>query len=195
MRERVLIVDDSALVRKLYRNMLSLRSFDAEEAVDGKSGLEAMVRLRPDLVLLDLGLPDVDGLDVLRRMKSDSRLKETPVVVLSGRETEGVVRAALELGASGFLSKASTRPAEVVDQIEKVIAARPTRSYRVLIDPISLDAKELATALGRELLACDDCHGVLALEVFVGGSRIGERGEFQAKLVCPDCASRKAAVS
>lgn len=195
MRERILLIDDSVLVRRLYRNKLSLHSYQVELAVDGGSGLAEMARLHPDLVLLDLGLPDIDGLEVLERIKQDPMLKETPVIVLSGRESEDAVSQALEGGATGFLSKLTTRPQEVVDRVEKALAGskRERARYRLGIDPISMDAGALAEALGRKTLTCERCNELLAVEVCVEVGEGIESAELRGRLLCPTCEHRKVA--
>jgi two-component system KDP operon response regulator KdpE len=99
---RILVVDDEpALVRAVETN-LRKHDFRVERAATGEEALEAYSRHRPDLVLLDLGLPDLDGLQVIRSIRSRA---STPIVVLSARGGEGDKVAALEQGADDYLTK------------------------------------------------------------------------------------------
>ena len=82
---RVLVVDDEPGILRAVQTNLGRHDFRVDVATNGSDALEAYNRLRPDLVLLDLGLPDMDGLDVLRAIRERT---STPVVVLSARETE-----------------------------------------------------------------------------------------------------------
>jgi len=99
---RILVVDDEpALVRAVETN-LRKHDFQVEGAATGEEALEAYSRHRPDLVLLDLGLPDLDGLQVIRSIRAQA---STPIVVLSARGGEGDKVAALEQGADDYLTK------------------------------------------------------------------------------------------
>jgi two-component system, OmpR family, KDP operon response regulator KdpE len=99
----VLVIDDEPPIRRLLRTALSANGFQVLEAGNGGEGIAAIETHKPDLVILDLGLPDMDGLDVIRhlRVKGDS----TPVVVLSSRGEESVKVDALDLGADDYVTK------------------------------------------------------------------------------------------
>lgn len=99
---RILVVDDEpALVRAVETN-LRKHDFRVDKAASGVEAIEAYSRVHPDLVLLDLGLPDLDGLLVIRSIRAHS---STPIVVLSARDSEGDKVAALEEGADDYLTK------------------------------------------------------------------------------------------
>lgn len=99
---RILVVDDEPALVQAVETNLRKHDFRVEGAATGKEALEAYSRLRPDLVLLDLGLPDLDGLQVIRTIRSRA---STPIVVLSARGAEGDKVAALEQGADDYLTK------------------------------------------------------------------------------------------
>jgi two-component system KDP operon response regulator KdpE len=99
---RILVVDDEPAILRAIRANLARHGFQVETAESGDQALEAYARHRPDLVLLDLALPDVDGLVVLREVRARSN---TPVVVLSVRDAERDKVAALDLGADDYLTK------------------------------------------------------------------------------------------
>jgi len=100
---RILIVDDEPAIRRFLRTSLTAQDYQILEAETGEQALNALARNRVDLVVLDLGLPDIDGLDVLRRVRESH--SSVPVIVLSSRADEpGKVRA-LDLGADDYVTK------------------------------------------------------------------------------------------
>jgi two-component system KDP operon response regulator KdpE len=99
---RVLIVDDEPAIQRVVHTNLSGHGFRVDTAGTGQEALEASTRVRPDLILLDLGLPDMDGLDVIRAIRERG---STPIVVLSARGAEHDKVAALDLGADDYLTK------------------------------------------------------------------------------------------
>ena len=99
---KVLIVDDEKAIQRFLRNALSGGEFSLFEAETGQEALAATVAIRPDLIILDLGLPDMDGIEVLRRLREWS---QTPVIILSVREREGDKIAALDAGADDYVTK------------------------------------------------------------------------------------------
>ena len=99
---RILVIDDEAAIRRFLHSALSSEEFTLHEAASGHNGLSAAAALRPDLVLLDLGLPDLDGIEVVRRLREWSQV---PVIVLSVREREDDKIAALDAGADDYLTK------------------------------------------------------------------------------------------
>jgi two-component system KDP operon response regulator KdpE len=100
---RVLVVDDDPPIRRLLRTTLGAQGFAVLEAVDAESALHSVRTDRPDVVLLDLGLPDLDGLHVVRQMRSSKN--DTPIIILSSRGDERVKVAALDLGADDYVTK------------------------------------------------------------------------------------------
>jgi two-component system, cell cycle response regulator DivK len=111
MSELVLIVDDNARNAKLARDVLEAAGIRTVVAASGAEALAAARAQMPDLVLLDLRLPDVDGDEVLRRFRADERLAHVPVVALSSIAAAGDDRWALDAGFDGFLAKPIDVPA------------------------------------------------------------------------------------
>lgn len=99
---RVLIVDDERAIRRFLRTVLQAHGYEVLEAERGQDGLAAAAQQRPDLLILDLGLPDMDGVDVTRRLREWS---EIPIIILSVREEESDKIAALDAGADDYLTK------------------------------------------------------------------------------------------
>lgn len=99
---RILVVDDDRAIRRFLRISLRGHGFSVAEAADGEEALRAINSFRPDVVILDLGLPDMDGVEVARRIRERA---QTPIVVLSVRERETDKVAALDAGADDYLTK------------------------------------------------------------------------------------------
>lgn len=99
---RVLIVDDERAIRRFLRTVLEAHKYAVVEAERGQEALAAVAQHRPDLIILDLGLPDMDGLEVTKRLREWS---EIPIIILSVREQETDKIAALDAGADDYLTK------------------------------------------------------------------------------------------
>lgn len=122
MSKKIVIIDDSPLIASIYRAKLKGEGHDIHVGLDGEAGLDLVNRLAPDLVVLDLGLPRMSGLQVLQHIREQARFKELPVLVLSGSYGHAVEEA-WAAGATSVLSKASETPNKVVDLIRSRLAA------------------------------------------------------------------------
>ena len=100
--QRILVVDDEAPIRRYLRAALSAQGFTVYESASGEEALQAVLSHRPDIIILDLGLPDIDGIEVTRRLREWS---QTPIIILSVRESEQDKIAALDAGADDYLTK------------------------------------------------------------------------------------------
>ena len=98
----VLVVDDEPAIRRFLRTTLTAHGYEVAEAAGGQEALEAVARRAPDMILLDLGLPDIDGVEVTRRLREWS---EVPIIVVSVRSAEADKVAALDAGADDYLTK------------------------------------------------------------------------------------------
>jgi len=101
----ILIVDDTADTREIYSLYLTSRGFTVPTARDGLSGIDAAERLHPDVVVMDLSMPDLDGVEATRRLKADARTADIPVLILTAHPMLAVQKGALDGGADGFLTK------------------------------------------------------------------------------------------
>ena len=100
---RILIIDDEPPIRRFLRTALAAQDYRVEEAGDGEAALDFLKRNAVDLIVLDLGLPGMDGLEVVRRLRASG--SATPIVILSSRDDEAGKVAALDLGADDYVSK------------------------------------------------------------------------------------------
>ena len=106
---RILIIEDDVDFRDLLRLHVSLAGYSAELAVDGVEGGKAVLASPPHLVLCDLNMPLMGGLELLALMRAHAQTASVPVILLSGRSESGTVAKAMELGAADFLTKPVTR--------------------------------------------------------------------------------------
>ena len=101
----VLIVDDEPLIRDVLSTVLDLEDLEVSTAADGRSALEALETERPDVVVCDVTMPGIDGLEVCRRIKADPATAHLPVVLLTARDREEDRRAGREAGCDAYLTK------------------------------------------------------------------------------------------
>lgn len=139
-RPRILIIDDEQSIRRFLQTALDSKEFELHEAENGQAALAATVALRPDLLLLDLGLPDMDGVAVISRLREWSLV---PVIVLSVRDREGDKVAALNAGADDYLTKPFGIP-ELLARIRVVLR----RSMQKTPDPVFCD-EDLTVDIAR----------------------------------------------
>lgn len=100
---RILVVDDEPAILRFLRPGLASQGYVVSEAHDGKTAIEAIRRKNVDMVVLDLGLPDIDGLDIIKQVRESGNT--LPIIVLSSRESEGTKVKALDLGADDYVTK------------------------------------------------------------------------------------------
>jgi len=119
--KKILIVEDDKFLRELMARKLSQENFEIVEAVDGEEGIKKIKDTIPDIVLLDLILPGIDGFEVLAKVKEDTTTNSIPVIILSNLgQTEDVERG-MKLGAIDFLVKAHFTPNEIIEKIKVIL--------------------------------------------------------------------------
>lgn len=118
----ILLIEDDTFLAGMYVTKLTMEGFQAELATDGKMGLEKAKKSKPDLILLDILMPKMNGFEVLEQLKKDQNLKKIPVILLTNLGQKTDVLKGLELGAEDYLIKAHFMPSEVVEKIKKVLA-------------------------------------------------------------------------
>ena len=119
----ILVVEDDAANRALLKHVLESEGYRVHLAADGKAGLRAVPTVRPDLVLLDVGLPGLDGFELTRRLRLDSRLATLPILLLTGRTDTSDVVTGLNAGADDFITKPFAR-SELVARIRSALRLR-----------------------------------------------------------------------
>jgi sigma-B regulation protein RsbU (phosphoserine phosphatase) len=115
--KRVLIIDDDPVVSAIYRNLLRAKRCEVEIACNGDLGYRAVLRFKPDLVLLDLDMPVYNGFHFLRRMRKVLSLRRIPIVVFTASGSRNRIIGAWEAGATQVLYKLRERPGRVLEAI------------------------------------------------------------------------------
>jgi len=105
MSTRILIVDDNPVNLKLATDVLEMEGYAVEKAVDAEQAQEMLKSATPDLILMDIALPGMDGLTLTRKLKADERLKDVPVVAMTAFAMKGDEQQALAAGCAGYITK------------------------------------------------------------------------------------------
>lgn len=144
-----LIIDDEIQIRRLLRLALESRGYTVKEAATGTNGLQEVAFHKPDVVLLDLGLPDLDGLEVLKRLRTWS---DVPVLILSVRDQEDVKVTALESGADDYVTKPFST-AELVARLAVIQRRRASSSEPIIsVGPLTIDLSHQEARIENETL-------------------------------------------
>lgn len=117
----IALIEDDTFLAGMYVTKLSLEGFAVKLATDGQAGLKLVQTEHPELVLLDLVLPKLAGLDVLKAIRSDAKLKLTPVIVLTNLGDRETIERAMGLGATDYVIKAHFLPSEVVSKVQRLL--------------------------------------------------------------------------
>jgi len=123
-RPRVLLVDDYPDAREMYTEYLEFSGFEVVEAGNGMEALQRAVDTAPDIILMDLSLPVMDGWEATRRLKEDARTSSIPVVALTGHALAGISEGAMKAGCDAFVTKPCL-PEDLVKEIRKVLDRSP----------------------------------------------------------------------
>ncbi len=120
-KPKILLVEDDQFIVDMYQVKFK-SDFEVEVAVDGKEGLQMLRDKKPDLLLLDIILPKMDGFELLEEMKKDEDLQDIPVLLLTNLGQKSNVKRGLRLGALDYIIKAHYTPAEVVEKVKEVLS-------------------------------------------------------------------------
>lgn len=118
--KKVLVVEDEGLLRELLAEKMRLEGFDVLEAMDGEKGLQLALEEEPDLVLLDLLMPGMGGMEVLKHMREDARTRSTPVIILSNLSGKENIAEGAEYGAVEYLVKSNFTLDDIVVKIKEI---------------------------------------------------------------------------
>lgn len=121
--KRILIIEDDQDIRELYSEVLRDADFDVAEAIDGETGKAKALGGDYDLLLLDIMLPKVDGLAILKAVKSTDAVKDKPVVLLTNLGRESIIKEGFALGADGYLIKSEYDPGQVVNEVTRFLGS------------------------------------------------------------------------
>ena len=118
---KLLLVEDDSFLVEMYTTKFELEGFEVSSAEDGKKGLDMVKKINPDIILLDILMPKMDGFAVLDALKKDQTMADIPVILLTNLGQKDDVKKGFEKGAVGYLIKAHFMPSEVVDKIKKIL--------------------------------------------------------------------------
>lgn len=121
--KKIVLVEDDEVMARMYRRVFSFGGFDVIVATDGEDGLEKIKQTLPDLVILDVMMPKMNGLEVLGKLKTDLRTKNIPVVMLTNLKIPEEVRLALENGAARYIVKCEHEPKKVFEMVREVLSS------------------------------------------------------------------------
>ena len=188
-RNKVLLVEDSRAIQQIYKNKLTFEQFKVTTAENGLEAIRILSLEEPDIILLDLMMPVMDGYKVLQVVKTDPRLAQIPVLVFSAKGHPEEVEKALALGAAGYVVKATTKPSEVIEKIRSLISQKPTgqelKHYIVEIREDIHEAAKLSDDFKLNSFKCPSCQGQLLLDLIPDFSH--EISWFSGKFICPLC--------
>jgi two-component system alkaline phosphatase synthesis response regulator PhoP len=128
MQTKVLIVDDEENIRELVKFHIEKEGYLSIEASDGQAALDKVRKERPDLIILDLLLPNVDGLEVCRQVKGDKKLSGIPIIMLTAKQEEIDMIVGLELGADDYITKPFS-PRELLARVKAVLRRSKSIGY------------------------------------------------------------------
>jgi DNA-binding response OmpR family regulator len=195
-RSSILIIEDHPMTLDVFKTKLEIEGYHVDLASDGMVGLEKALTINPDLVLLDLMLPRLNGLEVLAELRKNPKTKKTPIIILSNWENDEDIKKGLELGANDFLLKSNITPKEVVRRIKGLLPTSstedeflsiPTR-YHVNIQTAQGSASQLAEDYAfNEAFSCAKCNNTITLDLMPDETFIGRGHRFFAQFVCTNC--------
>lgn len=123
--KRILLLEDEAYLRSIYIKQLQSAGFNVDGFSSGKEGLKAIQTNTYDLALMDIMLPDTNGLEILKEIKQNVLTKNTPVVLLTNLGQEVIIDQAFKLGAEGYLIKSAITPDQIITEVKNILQKQP----------------------------------------------------------------------
>lgn len=187
----ILIVEDQPGFRRIYHDVLKADGYEVLEAQDGEQGLEMVRAHKPHLVLLDLGLPKIDGFEVLKKIRADASTSKIPVIIFSVLGEQKDVKKGLELGANDYTVKGFYTPRQILSKVRGLITQmeipKPHNSYKLKIQQSQEDSALLESEIGlAKGYLCPHCGQEMALELFPDYVK-NEGHWFTAHFTCTKC--------
>jgi len=149
--KKILIIEDDPIVANVYRNKLAVEGYQAEVAPDGEAGLKVIRTFQPNLIILDLMLPNISGLDVIRNVRNEPEFAKIPIIVFSNTYLTNLIQEAWRAGANKCLSKASCMPKDIVDVVRQTIGGSGAMLQTKPSSAGSMPAKPASSAFGNDL--------------------------------------------
>lgn len=188
--ESILVVEDTELLRKIYQDKLIQEGYKVVPAANGLEALNYLRTEQVDLILLDLIMPVMSGLEALEAIKADPRTRDIPVLILSNLGQDGDIERGLSLGAIDYLIKNSAKPADVSEKIRLTLDFMSGRqatapSFKmVLRDRVGDADRFIDHAKLTKRFWCPSCEVELTVELLPQAEK---PGWYDAHLLCPMC--------
>ena len=187
MKAKILIVDDEEILRRIYSDRLSFEGFEVETAADGEEALNKIKAAAPNLILLDILMPKLNGLQVLEQLNTNPQLKQIPVIVLSNVANDENIKKALSLGAKDYLLKTNFSPNEIISKIKALIDTGGEKVYRISPRDGYGDVIKLSQDFSFiNFYKCPSCGGLLVFELKPDTNN-PDSHQFTASVVCDVC--------
>lgn len=122
VQKKILIIDDDPFIADMYVLKFKAEGFEVEAANDGRVGLERAAKMKPDVILLDVVMPAIDGFDVLQKLRADTSLGRPKIIFLTNFGQREDVERGTQLGADGYIIKAHFTPSEVSTKVKELLA-------------------------------------------------------------------------
>ena len=121
MTTKILLIEDDEQIRRMYQQAFEAQGIVCDTEADGNKGIEMARSNKPDLILLDIMMPNIDGLSVLDKLKHDPELVNIPVVMMTNLSLQEVIDTAMKKGAKEYINKSTIKPREVVDKVKLLL--------------------------------------------------------------------------
>ena len=147
--KKILIIEDDQIIANVYRNKLAVEGYCTENAPDGETGLKVIRTFKPDVIILDLMLPGISGLDVIKQVRAEEEFAKVPIIVFSNTYLTNMIQEAWKAGATKCISKSNCSPKEVLEVVRHTIgdsgaiptASKPRASAPTPVKPIALSTE------------------------------------------------------
>lgn len=183
----ILIAEDEEGFRRIYGDALEIEGFEVLRAANGTDAWEILRKRKPDIVILDIILPGINGLDVLRMAKQESETKKIPIIVFSILSEQSDIKRAMQLGADDYACKGKTPPKELIRMIYEIVERNGKNRYAVEVKHAAADGMQLAADINLENgFFCPTCNCTVQLELIRDPTRTDGQW-FAGHFTCPAC--------
>ncbi|MFH0906641.1 MAG: response regulator [bacterium] len=122
--KKILIIEDDPFLSEMYADKFNKDGFQADICIDGKIGMDKIKADKPDLILLDIVLPKMDGFEILKEVKGNPELKDIPIILLTNLGQKNEVEKGLSMGADEYIIKAHFTPTAVVAKVKEMLSKK-----------------------------------------------------------------------
>lgn len=183
-KKKILIIEDNADLVDMYKVKFASEGFEVSSAPDGEEGIVKVVQEKPDAILLDILMPNMNGMEVLKAIKDNTEM-DVKIIVLSNLSQQDQIKKAYDLGATHYMVKVRHTPAQVVEKVKEIVdvSSVSEKEYLLKIMPDAYDYqkflnKSTASKIYKE---CSACNGEVVVKL------IDKSDHWEAEFVCTNC--------